>query len=331
LPKVMEGVSNSTTDVEVTSTIPTDVTNIDVNYLYSKDTIWCINARDQKEFKNKGKLLDKATWQKLNCEKLCKEADLYEKSKEEKYISDISKFPKSSEKRVISFGLYGSDPKYTEGAEKNLKLSKIYFPNWICRFYVYDIPQSLHDKIVSAGAEVMKTSQKSMLSRFFVAVDPTVDRYIIRDIDSRLNARDAFAVQQWIESGMKLHSQRDHVNHCHPFNGGMWGGTKEAIPRFQDRLNMIIKQHSAGDYMTDMHFLGSLWNEVKDITFQHDAFCCDQARFKGGHPFPFMRPLNYLHVGQVVLGDEPRSGDIEIIRGIVAPQQCRLHPEWLYG
>ena len=29
-----------------------------------------------------------------------------------------------------------------------------------------------------------------MFWRFMVAVDPTVDRYIIRDVDSRLNARD---------------------------------------------------------------------------------------------------------------------------------------------
>lgn len=32
----------------------------------------------------------------------------------------------------------------------------------------------------------------SMFWRFLVASDPSVDRYVIRDVDSRLNARDRF-------------------------------------------------------------------------------------------------------------------------------------------
>ena len=41
-------------------------------------------------------------------------------------IRQIQKFPKSTEKRVISFGLYGSNPKYTAGAVKNAKMAKVY-------------------------------------------------------------------------------------------------------------------------------------------------------------------------------------------------------------
>ena len=59
-----------------------------------------------------------------------------------------------------------------------------------------------------------------------VAGYPTVDRFIVRDSDSRLNSLERFAVQEWIESNKSLHSLRDHVNHCYSFNGGMWGGTK---------------------------------------------------------------------------------------------------------
>lgn len=51
----------------------------------------------------------------------------------------------------------------------------------------------------------------------------------MRDSDSRLNARDRFAVEEWIESKKNIHSIRDHIHHCNPMNGGMWGGTKEAI------------------------------------------------------------------------------------------------------
>lgn len=54
-------------------------------------------------------------------------------------------------------------------------------------------------------------------------------RYIVRDSDSRLNARDRFAVEEWIRSNKSVHSVRDHVNHCRPLNGGLWGGVKGGI------------------------------------------------------------------------------------------------------
>ena len=34
--------------------------------------------------------------------------------------------------------------------------------------------------------------------------DPEVQRYIVRDTDSRLNARERFAVEEWITSGRKV-------------------------------------------------------------------------------------------------------------------------------
>ena len=37
----------------------------------------------------------------------------------------IATFPASKEKRVISFGLYGSSPKYVTGAIKNARLAKV--------------------------------------------------------------------------------------------------------------------------------------------------------------------------------------------------------------
>jgi hypothetical protein len=39
-----------------------------------------------------------------------------------------------------------------------------------------------------------------MFWRFLVAEDDAVDRYIVRDSDSRLNAREAAAVAEWMAS-----------------------------------------------------------------------------------------------------------------------------------
>jgi hypothetical protein len=44
---------------------------------------------------------------------------------DEREVKLIAALPSSSEKRVISFGLYGSSPKYTHGAVRNADLAKV--------------------------------------------------------------------------------------------------------------------------------------------------------------------------------------------------------------
>ena len=39
-------------------------------------------------------------------------------------------------KKIISFCLWGDNPKYTIGAIENAKLAKTIYPDWTCRFYV---------------------------------------------------------------------------------------------------------------------------------------------------------------------------------------------------
>ena len=39
-------------------------------------------------------------------------------------------------KKIISFSLWGDNPKYTNGAIENADLALEVYPNWICRFYV---------------------------------------------------------------------------------------------------------------------------------------------------------------------------------------------------
>lgn len=52
----------------------------------------------------------------------------------------------------------------------------------------------------------------------------------MRDVDSRLSARDRMAVEEWIQSGEPFHVLRDHPAHCGwPINAGMWGGVKGAL------------------------------------------------------------------------------------------------------
>jgi hypothetical protein len=255
---------------------------------------------------------------------------------DQKLIQQIAQFPiNTHEKRVISFGLYGGKAKYTLGAIHNVQLAKLYFPGWICRFYITeDVPLDVRGNLTSLGAEIESIPTgmgytSGMFWRFMVASDPTVDRYIVRDTDSRLNARDAIAVQEWIISKYPVHILRDHVNHCIVMNGGMWGGIKGAFPHMD---KSILAWENKNEYMADLHFLADvIWPEIKDKQLAHDSYCCD--RYPHTKPFPTKRPMTYQHVGQVFDEfDRPRLTDIDgFIRGVPIPSSCRKEPEWIYG
>ena len=230
----------------------------------NKDLLWCLKKRDLfvepsitsnsyewRENASKIDLLDllpekslRTEWKSRDCGDLAQRADAHITEMEEMYRGKIANFTHSSENRVISFGLYGNATKYCTGAVRNAELSLIYFPGWKCRFYITkDVPAEIVSRLKELKAELIYVKERSMFSRFLVASDKTVDRYIVRDADSRLNARDSLAVQDWIESNMTLHSVRDHTNHCNGINGGMWGGTS-TIPNESYCLSLFVIMQS---------------------------------------------------------------------------------------
>jgi len=221
-------------------------------------------------------------------------------------------------KCVVSYGLYGTDPKYNQGAIRNAELVKTIFPGWTARFYHReDVPVSILNELKELGAELVLMSKGSqttkgaiagMFWRFLVADDDTVERFIVRDSDSRLNAREAHAVAEWMRSGEKVHTIRDHPNHDRPLNGGLWGGTKGCIPG--GIAEHIRKFANKQGYGGDLQFLNEVvWPRVKHSQLAHDAYTC--RKYPNSKPFPTKRPDNYQHVGQVFDSrDRSRARDI---------------------
>ena len=64
---------------------------------------------------------------------------------------------------------------------------------------------------------------------------------------------------------------RDHPSHSDwPMSGGMWGGTRDAMP---DMMDTIKKNAHSDAYVMDMQFLkDSVWPRANDAILQHDAF-----------------------------------------------------------
>lgn len=213
-------------------------------------------------------------------------------------------------KKVISFSLWGDDPKYCVGAIKNADLAKKFYPDWICRFHVgTSTPREYIKQLKSKNnTEVVERQEKGnwegMFWRFLDASDLSVDVMISRDTDSRLNSREARAVKDWMESDKKFHIMRDHPYHRTEILGGMWG----VRSHYLGDMRNLINQYAKGDFwQVDQNFLKEIiYPIVKNNCVVHDEFFEKK-------PFPSKRKKG-LFVGQAFNSDNtvcnPEHGDM---------------------
>ena len=181
------------------------------------------------------------------------------------------------------------------GALRNVELAPKIYPGWELYFWVGEgVPDNISKSLVDAGAVLRPTpTPNPMIGRFFVHDDPEVDRYLIRDTDSRLNHREAGAVNEWIDSGWSYHVIRDHPGHACVIPGGLWGGrTYTGVKsrfKMRDLLSDWTGKKGGGKreviYNNDQLFLRDMvWPYVQDDCLQND-FCTGHL-FRGAHPFP---------------------------------------------
>lgn len=208
--------------------------------------------------------------------------------------------------KAISFSLYGSHSKYSEGMLSNLIIIRDFYPDWkaivFCDWNTQDL---LVNQMQNLGADVRIRDNSwhtnGMFWRFYAARDYDYTCVIFRDADSRINDREMFAVIEWLKSGKTLHIMRDHPNHLAPILGGMWG------LRLNKRLPLSVFSHMEdfGNAVgQDQEFLSRfIYPVLKTDVFVHDSF----FRFEGkAHKFPTER------IGGEYVGESfSESGEFE--------------------
>lgn len=194
-------------------------------------------------------------------------------------------------KKVISFSLWGNNPKYWFGAKRNIELAKQFYPDWILKFYIDEscdvsLIESLKDESVEIeivnGDFLGQTydgnyshSHQGMFWRFLAYLDPEVEYFISRDCDSRLSQRESLVVSEWIESGKKFHIMRDHPHHQAPIMGGMWGCRADLLREIDLKSkiiewNKIKMSYSLG---VDQDFLSRIiYPIVFNDSLEHSEF-----------------------------------------------------------
>jgi hypothetical protein len=227
-------------------------------------------------------------------------------------------------KKIISFSLWGSDPRYCHGAVTNAILAKRYYPGWTCRFYVdwHSVPTTTVLELSILGVELFNMEQgvPFMMNRFLAGDSPDVERFISRDCDSRLGPEEAAAVAEWIAEDTILHTCRAHPAHARPINGGMFGLMTKRDNGQAPNMRTLIQDFLAvnrvdpNGYSVDQSFLSvSVWSWARKSATQHDAVC--RQAYPNSKPFPVKWQWPRF-MGEVILFDEQgnevyRPGDFE--------------------
>jgi hypothetical protein len=177
-------------------------------------------------------------------------------------------------KKVISFSLWGDNPKYTVGALRNSELSLEIYPDWVCRFYCgKSVPKNIITQLKTyKNVEVVEMNEDGdwtgMFWRFYACEDSDV--MISRDTDSRLSFREKSAVDEWLESNKDFHIMRDHPYHTTEILGGMWGCRNGVLSNIKN----IINEYNKGNFwQVDQNFLKEkIYPIIKNNSFVHDSF-----------------------------------------------------------
>lgn len=167
--------------------------------------------------------------------------------------------------KLISFTLYGKDPKYVTGLFRNIPLQKQFYPDWnIIVYHDNSVDQDALDKLSEDC--ILKNVDGCGISAAawrFLAHDEDCERFIVRDSDSRISEREALAVKEWEESDKTLHIMRDHPHHGYAILGGMWGMKKD--PTLKSMKDVIIS-YQEKEYQTEEAINRDVWS-MKDMHF----------------------------------------------------------------
>ncbi len=170
-------------------------------------------------------------------------------------------------RKLISFCLHGDKDKYCKGFRRNVTLSKKVYPEWeVVLFYDNTVPDHWIEKYKKAGVDLHNVDGcwlHPTSYRFLACELPEVVGIIFGEADSEGSKREAEAVKEWEESGLGLHTMRDHPNHVNPMYplfAGMWGvlpskldlNMRQEILSYQGPIDPLDVRYKWG---TDQHFL----------------------------------------------------------------------------
>jgi hypothetical protein len=101
------------------------------------------------------------------------------------------------------------------------------YPGWECHCWIADdLDAFVYAKLNGLRVQFHSMDlgwRQRMFYRLLIHDVPGVERYLIRDADSRISMRERRCVDEWMRSDKILHTIHDHFYHQRPIQGGMFG------------------------------------------------------------------------------------------------------------
>lgn len=207
-------------------------------------------------------------------------------------------------KKIISFSLWGDNPKYCVGAIRNVQLAQQYFPEWECWFYCgLNVPGIYLETLKEfKNSKVIMCPENTFGAfwRFDAMQENTI--VLSRDCDSRLSLRERHIVDEWLKVDCKLLVIRDHYNHYEfPILAGMWG-IRDGLSK-TDFAGMQ-RYNTTHQYLMDQFYL-------RDIIWPKYQFDCLVQGIRETH---WMR-ASYNKLGKHFIGQTYDVNEIPVYDG----------------
>jgi hypothetical protein len=201
-------------------------------------------------------------------------------------------------RKVLSYCLYGTIPRYTYGLLANIEQLATFYPGWEAWVYhTADVAQFALDHLRCYDTvRLIPTELACATSRMLALAAVDVELLLLRDADSLLSRRDRLAVQEWESSDYLAHAMHDNRAHIRILMGGLTGfrWPSRLDPHMQQRVYDWVAKHGVA-WGVDEDFLEQVvYPKVQRSLLIHATGHCDYFRHLSGpvcRRYPYDGPV----------------------------------------
>ena len=99
--------------------------------------------------------------------------------------------------KIISISVWGDNPRYIIGANRQYELAKLYYPDWEFRIYTDD--KNKFANLPDANIIEVTDGSYGMYWRFRAMFEDENNIVLVRDSDSRITIREQKAVNEFLD------------------------------------------------------------------------------------------------------------------------------------
>ena len=195
--------------------------------------------------------------------------------------------------KYFTFSIWGDNPKYLQGAIRNVELAEEIFPEWKCVFY-YDstVPKETIDKLSTFKNTIVKEVTDNSFGAFwrFEMMFNNPGVILSRDTDSRLSLREKELIDNWLETEYNYMIIRDHDAHYEfPILAGMWGkknilmdiSLKDAMQEYMSVKQYLVDQFYLRDKVWPVIMNDTAIYGVKEVDWMRETYDFENKNFIG--------------------------------------------------